>query len=194
MKLSSFFVGATFDTNIVNGAVQPRLQILSESTRKTKYKPIKFSTNPAADIRDSATIDGPDSRCNQGAFASAERTSVLTVNAGDGIRLRLAANTIFQHPGPGLVYLSRAPNDNITAYDGPGDWFKIHHEGVCNENIPKNTRNGEYLARFEHFGTGKPDPTGKFPGTYKASDPHASFNIYNGYKGFPRPGPAVWSS
>lgn len=88
-----------FDTNIVNGAVQPAYKYVRESTRATKYNPIKFSSNPAADLRDGSTIDGPDSRCNQGAFSSAGRTSVLTVKAGDEIRLRLAANAKFQHPG-----------------------------------------------------------------------------------------------
>lgn len=73
--------------------------------------------------------------------------------------------------GPGLVYLSRAPNNNVKTYDGSGDWFKIYEEGVCNPSadfkstawcstgrnflaarIPKDTPNGEYLARFEHIG------------------------------------------
>ncbi|KAK3296718.1 glycoside hydrolase [Chaetomium fimeti] len=249
MKLSSFSVAALvaqgvsahywFDTNIVNGAVQPDYKYVRESSRGKKYNPIKFSSNPAADLRDSSTIDGPDSRCNQNAFASAGRTEVLTVNAGDEIRVRLAANSKFQHPGPSLVYLSRAPNDNVKAYDGSGDWFKIFHEGICNKNadistinsnawcsngknqlaakIPKNTPNGEYLARFEHIGvhrshvnqpehyvsclqikvvnggSGKPSPTVKFPGAYKARDGYANYNIYNGYRDFPMPGPAVWS-
>ncbi|KAK4149186.1 glycosyl hydrolase family 61-domain-containing protein [Chaetomidium leptoderma] len=246
MKLSTFVVGTIaaqgasahywFDTNIVNGVAQPAYKYVRESTRQTKYNPTKFSSNPAADIRDGATIDGPDSRCNQGAFSSASRTSVLTVNAGDEIRLRLAAGSDFQHPGPGLVYLSRAPNDNVKAYDGSGNWFKIYQEGVCNQGadftnsawcghnknwlaakIPKDTPNGEYLARFEHIGVhrshvnqpehylsclqikvvnggnGNPSPTVKFPGAYKASDGYANFSVYNGYKNFPFPGPAVWS-
>jgi hypothetical protein len=109
MKVSAFLVGALvahgvsahywFDTNIVNGVAQPAYRYVRESTRQTKYNPIKFSSNPAADIRDGSTIDGPDSRCNQGAFSTAGRTSVLTVNAGDEIRLRLAANGHFGHPG-----------------------------------------------------------------------------------------------
>ena len=109
MKFSSFSIAALvaqgvsahywFDTNIVNGAVQPGYKYVRESSRKTKYNPIKFSSNPAADLRDGSTIDGPDSRCNQGAFSSAGRTDVLTVNAGDEIRLRLAASSQFQHPG-----------------------------------------------------------------------------------------------
>jgi hypothetical protein len=109
MKVSSFLIAALvaqvvsahywFDTNIVNGAVQPTYKYVRESTRKTKYNPIKFSSNPAADLRDGSTIDGPDSRCNQGAFSNAGRTEVLTVNAGDEIRVRLAASSQFQHPG-----------------------------------------------------------------------------------------------
>lgn len=109
MKLSSFIIGSLaakgvashywFDTNIVNGVAQPTYKYVRESTRKTKYNPIKFSSNPAADLRDGSTIDGPDSRCNQGAFSSAGRTSVLTVNAGDEIRLRLATGGDFGHPG-----------------------------------------------------------------------------------------------
>lgn len=109
MKFTSFIVSAIaaqavaahywFDTNIVNGVVQPAYKYVRESTRKTKYNPIKFSSNPPADLRDGSTIDGPDSRCNQGAFTSAGRTQVVTVNAGDEIRLRLAANGQFGHPG-----------------------------------------------------------------------------------------------
>jgi hypothetical protein len=87
------------DTNIIGGVAQPPYKYVRESTRAVKYNPIKFSSNPPADIRDGSTIDGPDARCNQGAFANAGRTDVLTVNAGDEIRLRLAAGADFQHPG-----------------------------------------------------------------------------------------------
>ncbi|KAK3291260.1 glycosyl hydrolase family 61-domain-containing protein [Chaetomium fimeti] len=246
MKFTALAVGAIaaqgvsahywFDTNILNGAAQTPYKYVRESSRQTKYNPIKFSSNPASDIRDGSTIDGPDARCNQGAFASAGRTDVLTVSAGDEIRLRLAAGSDFQHPGPGLVYLSRAPGDNVKAYDGSGDWFKIYEDAVCNQGadftnsawcgygqntlaakVPKDTPNGEYLARFEHIGvhrshvnqpehyiscmqikvvnggSGSPGPTVKFPGAYKSSDPYANFSIYNGFKPFTIPGPAVWS-
>lgn len=33
----------------------------------------------------------------------------------------------------------------------------------------------------------------KFPGAYKDTDEYANFSIYNGYKTFPFPGPAVWN-
>ncbi|KAK7192958.1 hypothetical protein DPSP01_005166 [Paraphaeosphaeria sporulosa] len=159
-----------FDTNIVGGAVQPAFKYVRQSTRATKYNPIKFSSNPAADIRDGSTADGPDIVCNQGAFSSAGKTEVLTVNAGDEVKLQLAVGAKFQHPGPGLVYMSKAPTGSVKAYDGSGDWFKIFEEGVCdggdftstawcdyNRNyiaakIPKDTPNGEYLLRAEHIG------------------------------------------
>ncbi|KAF2628487.1 carbohydrate-binding module family 1 protein [Macroventuria anomochaeta] len=158
-----------FDTNIVGGVQQPAFKYVRQSSRAVKYNPIKFSSNPAADIRDGSTVDGPDIVCNQGAFASAGKTEVLTVNAGEEVRLKLAVGAKFQHPGPGLVYMSKAPG-SVKSYDGSGDWFKIYEEGVCDggdftstawcdydrdwiaAKIPKDTPNGEYLVRMEHIG------------------------------------------
>jgi len=158
-----------FDTNIVNGVTQPGNKYVRSSTRATKYNPTKFSSNPAADLRDGATIDSADGRCNQGAFASAGKTQVLTVNAGDEVKFKLAVGAKMQHPGPGLVYMSKAPG-SVQQYDGSGDWFKIFEEGVCDggdftstawcdygrdtiaAKIPKDTPNGEYLVRVEHIG------------------------------------------
>lgn len=178
MKVSALVLSAVaqvatahyfFDTNIVNGVAEPAFKYVRQSSRATKYNPIKFSSNPAADIRDGSTVDGPDIVCNQGAFASAGKTQVLTVNAGDEIRLKLAVGATFQHPGPGMVYMSKAPG-SVKEYDGSGDWFKIFQEGVCGNGdftkdawctwdrnwiaakIPKDTPNGEYLVRAEHIG------------------------------------------
>ncbi|KAI9154827.1 Polysaccharide monooxygenase Cel61a 4 [Paramyrothecium foliicola] len=180
MKFSALVVAALaqvasahyfFDTNIIGGVAQPSHKYVRASTRPTKYNPIKFSSNPPADIRDGSYADGPDIRCNQGAFSNAGRTEVLTVNAGSEVRLRLGVGATMQHPGPGLVYMSRAPGDNVKNYDGSGDWFKIFQEGVCRSSgdfttnawctwdrnwiaatIPKDTPNGEYLVRVEHIG------------------------------------------
>jgi hypothetical protein len=71
--------------------------------------------------------------------------------------------------------MSRAPNDNVKAYDGSGDWFKIFEEGVCKTGvdftsnawcdydrdfiaakIPAGTPAGEYLVRVEHIGKFEP--------------------------------------
>ncbi|CRK17972.1 hypothetical protein BN1723_013707 [Verticillium longisporum] len=124
MKVSSFVLAVVaqvasahyfFDTNIINGNSQP-------------------SFNPTADIRDGSFADGPDIRCNQGAFSAAGRTEVLAVNAGDEVRVRLGVGATMEHPGPRLVYMSRAPGDNVKASDGSGDWFKTFEEGVCSSS------------------------------------------------------------
>ncbi|KAH7390262.1 glycosyl hydrolase family 61-domain-containing protein [Cadophora sp. MPI-SDFR-AT-0126] len=225
-----------FNTNIINGVTTSANKYIRASTRATAYNPIKFSSNPAADIRDGSYIDGPDSRCNQGAFTNAGKTEVMTVAAGSEVRFKLGVGATMAHPGPGLMYMSRAPNDDVKSYDGSGDWFKIFQEGVCNTNadfttdawctwdrdwiaatIPKDTPSGEYLVRVEHIGihksfqnqpehytscaqvkvtdggSGSPGPLVKFPGAYKDTDEYANFSIYNGYKTFPFPGPAVWN-
>lgn len=225
-----------FDTVTYKGQTTPAFRYIRDFTRQTKFNPIKFSSNPAADIRDSSTIDGEDARCNQGAFGAAGRTQVLTVAAGDEVRVNLGVNAKMEHPGPSLMYMSRAPGDNVKAYKGDGDWFKIKEEGVCTQGgdlkstawcswaknfmsatVPKDIPAGEYLMRFEHIGVhrshvnqpehyvscvqvkvtgggnGTPGPMVKFPGAYKATDPYANFSIYNGFKAFPMPGPAVYS-
>ncbi|OAL45714.1 hypothetical protein IQ07DRAFT_591482 [Pyrenochaeta sp. DS3sAY3a] len=179
MKISILYLSAIaqaasahyfFNAAIVNGVTQANDKYVRQSTRPTKYNPIKFSSNPAADLRDGSTADGPDIVCNQGAFSSAGRTDVLTVNAGEEVRLKLAVGATMQHPGPALVYMSKAPS-SVKSYDGiNGDWFKIFQEGVCTGSdftkdawctwdrdwvaakIPKDTPNGEYLVRFEHIG------------------------------------------
>lgn len=159
-----------FNAAIINSVTQANDKYVRQSTRATKYNPIKFSSNPAADIRDQSTADGPDIVCNQGAFSSAGRTDVLTVNAGEEVRLKLAVGAKMEHPGPGLVYMSKAPG-SVKEYSGiNGDWFKIFEEGVCTggdftrdawctwgrdwiaAKVPKDTPNGEYLMRFEHIG------------------------------------------
>ncbi|TFK97019.1 glycosyl hydrolase family 61-domain-containing protein [Pterulicium gracile] len=157
-----------FDVTVYNGQASGAWQYIRKPNR-TLYNPTKLSTNPAGDILDNAIIDvGPDSRCNKNAAVA---NAVLTVTAGTQLTARLAPNEDFEHPGPSYVYMSRAPSDNVKAYDGSGDWFKIFQEGVCNSGgdftnnawcawrkttltatIPKDTPNGEYLVRFEHIG------------------------------------------
>lgn len=71
--------------------------------------------------------------------------------------------------------MSRAEGGDVKSYDGSGDWFKIHEEGVCDTNgdftkdawcnydensisatIPSGTPDGEYLVRVEHIGKSPP--------------------------------------
>ncbi|KNG52447.1 putative endoglucanase [Stemphylium lycopersici] len=82
--------------------------------------------------------------------------------------------------------------------------------------VPEGTPDGEYLIRSEHVGihgahggeaefyyacaqvkvtgggNGTPGPTVQFPGAYKKDDPSWNFSIWNGYKDYPMPAPAVW--
>jgi len=68
------------------------------------------------------------------------------------------------HPGPTMIYLSRAPDDDLSAYRGEGNWIKIAYAGPIdnwtwqstgerdvNFTIPKSTPPGKYLVRVEHF-------------------------------------------
>jgi len=159
-----------FDTTIVAGVTSRSNEYIRASTRAVAYNPIKFSSNPPADIRDNSMFDKGDGICNQGAFKNAGKTKVLTIAAGQELTVKLGVNAKMEHPGPGLAYMSRAPNDNVVAYDGTGDWFKIYQEGVCTKGdftkdawctwgrntltakIPAGTPSGEYLVRFEHIG------------------------------------------
>lgn len=111
-------------------------------------------------------------------------THTAIVLAGDEVGFKVYNWTIGSaifHPGPGQVYLSKAPNDNVEHYDGRGDWFKIATAGAKNDTawkllwekevsnmmsqsdqssqfsrqmrftIPITTPPGKYLLRIEHF-------------------------------------------
>lgn len=160
-----------FDSVVSGNSAGPSFKYIRDFTRQTKYNPIKFSTNPTADIRDNSFIDGEDARCNQGAFTNAGKTQVLEVAAGSSVTVKLGVGAKMQHPGPSLFYMSKAPTGDVKAYRGDGDWFKIGESGVCNTGgdftnnawcswdkdtltttVPKNTPSGEYLLRVEHIG------------------------------------------
>ncbi|KAH7233354.1 glycosyl hydrolase family 61-domain-containing protein [Fusarium tricinctum] len=159
-----------FETSALNGAESKPFQYIRDFTRPTKYNPIKFSSNPPADIRDNSFVDGDDIICNQGGSKAGANTEVLEVKGGDVITFKLGVGAKMGHPGPTLAYMSDAGGD-VKSYDGSGDWFKIMEEGVCNAGgdftkdawcnydsptadvkIPQGTPNGEYLLRVEHIG------------------------------------------
>lgn len=154
-----------FDTLIIDGVETKSLQYVRENTRQAKYNPTKWKN-----IRDDMTPDMNDFRCNKGAFESASRTETAEVKAGAKLGMKLAVGATMQHPGPALVYMSKAPT-TAQAYEGDGDWFKIFEESTCNPSgdfgkdawctwdkdnvsfqIPAGTPDGEYLIRAEHIG------------------------------------------
>jgi hypothetical protein len=154
-----------FDVLVVDGQESKSHQYIRENTRPEKYNPTKWTNT-----RDDMTPDLTDFRCNKGAFESAGRTQTAEVKAGSTIAMKLAVGATMQHPGPALVYMSKAPS-TVQTYEGDGGWFKIFEEGVCDKSkdftrdawctwdkdrieftIPADTPDGEYLIRPEHIG------------------------------------------
>jgi hypothetical protein len=96
-------------------------------------------------------IIGPDNEnvtCGRAAFASAHKTKTADILAGSEVGFRVSTDgngvrdgvftsqyidyPVFWHAGPGQIYLSRAPNDDLQNYKGDGDWFKIAYAGPIN--------------------------------------------------------------
>lgn len=113
-------------------------------------------------------VNSNDLRCNKGATAGS--TATYTVKAGDKIGFKLFNNELIEHPGPGFVYISKAPSD-VKSYDGSGEWTKVMQSGLNNPSSPgvdtawanwqkdrlewtiqQSIPAGEYLVRVEHIG------------------------------------------
>jgi hypothetical protein len=151
-----------FDKLVVNGAASP--DYVRSNTRQTAYMPTKWKNT-----FDNLTPDSTDFRCNLGATNKGAK-GTAKVKAGDSLAMTLGVGATMKHPGPAQVYMSKAPT-TAGAYDGSGDWFKIHQETVCKQGgdiktdawctwdkdrvsfkIPTGIPDGEYLVRAEHIG------------------------------------------
>ncbi|RYO77278.1 hypothetical protein DL766_006384 [Monosporascus sp. MC13-8B] len=117
-----------------------------------------------------------DLRCGRNASISRSQLKTATVRAGDtGDR-----KPWVYHPGFASAWLSKSPIDDLHAYTGNGDWFKIlavtgrteqsidlsdpennpydplkaiwgtYRVDSWNFTIPTKTPSGRYLLRFEH--------------------------------------------
>ena len=139
MRLTAFAAALIFqyvsvdyfsDTLIIDSAKPKPLQYVRENTRQAKYSLTKWKN-----IRGDMTPDMDDFRCSKGAFESASRTSTAEAKAGSkfGMKLgmKLAIGLTFQHPGPVIVYMSKA-SSTVQAYEGDGGWFRVFEENVCN--------------------------------------------------------------
>lgn len=129
------------------------------------YEYIRKNTNTYMPSFTDDVINSEDLRCNQGALSA--KASTMDVKAGDTIGAKLSFNEFIEHPGPGMIYMSKAPS-SVADYMGDGDWFKIWESGPDNgpanidtswgtwqkdsmsATIPADIPDGEYLVRFEH--------------------------------------------
>ncbi|KAJ0423593.1 glycosyl hydrolase family 61-domain-containing protein [Aspergillus carlsbadensis] len=156
-----------FDTLIIDGVETTPNQYVRSNTRPAKYNPTKWKNT-----RDDMTPDMTDFRCNKGSFTFAAQTETAEVQAGSKLAMKLGVSATMQHPGPGLVYMSRVPEGSAASeYEGDGDWFKVHEEGICDTGkdittdawctwdkdrieftVPAGLPDGEYLIRPEHIG------------------------------------------
>jgi hypothetical protein len=87
--------------------------------------------------------------CGRNALSFASQTETADVLAGSEVGFRVSYDGIsdvgptknyygeptFWHEGPGMIYLSRAPNDDLEHYSGEdGEWFKIAYAGPKSKN------------------------------------------------------------
>ncbi|KAL4988640.1 glycosyl hydrolase family 61-domain-containing protein [Aspergillus falconensis] len=156
-------------TPLVSGHyVFSKLLVDGQATKEFEY--IRRNSNGYMPTL-ASDILSEDFRCNQGSMASAASTKVYTVAPGAELGFQLAYGATMKHPGPLQIYMSKAPGD-VTAYDGSGDWFKVHQEGVCSDisdglvdtdwctwdkdsvsfKLPADMPPGQYLVRVEHIG------------------------------------------
>ncbi|KAM0722245.1 hypothetical protein Q7P37_001686 [Cladosporium fusiforme] len=130
------------------------------------YDYIRKNSNDYQPSFTADVINSEDLRCNTGALSSSAQT--YDAKPGDKIGAKLWYNENIEHPGPGMIYMSKAPG-SVSEYMGDGDWFKVWEsgpEGPANVDaswgtyqkdrmeftIPDGIPDGEYLVRFEHVG------------------------------------------
>ena len=158
-------------TSLVQGHYTFGKVVLNGANVGGDFEYIRTHENGRNPLYDSwGALNSTDLRCNIGAKPNNE-TKILSVTAGDKLGFQLAWGDIIDHPGPGLIYISKAPENDVAMYDGSGDWFKVYETGFCVRDgrttpepwrdwclqnsdtiefiIPKTLPPGQYLARPE---------------------------------------------
>ncbi|KAJ4289071.1 hypothetical protein N0V90_011413 [Kalmusia sp. IMI 367209] len=119
-------------------------------------------------------VSSPDQVCGRSAFPIINPSiETATIIAGSEAGFHLSGpfyegdtQAYIYHPGPGQVFLSALPDglEDLSKYDGKGDWFKIAYAGPKNDTtfrlegelemrflVPTKTPPGKYLMRMEQF-------------------------------------------
>lgn len=154
---------------LVNGHYIFSQLVVNDELVGGDYDYIRKNSNDYQPSFTADVIGSEDLICNKGALAQGGSTGTYEVKAGDSIGAKLWYNEFIEHPGPGMVYMSKAPGA-VSEYMGDGDWFKVWESGPDNGpanvdeswgtwqqdrmtfTIPTDIPDGEYLVRFEHVG------------------------------------------
>ncbi|KAK3290382.1 glycosyl hydrolase family 61-domain-containing protein [Chaetomium fimeti] len=154
---------------LVNGTESPEWKYVRDVAPHFPYDPVEWEGSQFPKTPPIMDINGANITCGRNAFHSAAKTETADILAGSEVGFRVSTDGdgeygYFWHPGPGMIYLSRAPNDDLENYRGDGDWFKIAYGGPVADNewliwkqndfnftIPETTPPGKYLMRIEQF-------------------------------------------
>ncbi|KAK4110369.1 lytic polysaccharide monooxygenase [Canariomyces notabilis] len=166
---------------IVNGTASPPWKYVRDVSQFLNMERLSPADEyPKTIPQGTSDLNSSNITCGRRAFDWAAKTETADVLAGSevGFRVSWSLNctnhyapeyacgvSYFYHDGPGQIYLSRAPNDDLESYEGgDGDWFKIAYAGPAsnstwtlrgtpdwNFTIPATTPPGKYLMRIEQF-------------------------------------------
>ncbi|KAK4252161.1 glycosyl hydrolase family 61-domain-containing protein [Corynascus novoguineensis] len=147
-------------------------------------------------------LESEDFRCNKGSWNHRSDPKTAQVTAGkDTVGFHLHLDFGIYHPGPVIIYLSKAPGD-VRDYDGSGDWFKVYELGTADPwdgtdngwltkdlkyfefQLPSEIPAGQYLMRIEQMSIHQP---------YSQKELYfqcAHLDIASDYNG-PAPGPTI---
>jgi hypothetical protein len=98
-----------------------------------EYAYVRKNSNSYNPSIPSELMNSNDLRCNKGALN--QKAATYTVQAGDKLGFKIFNNELVEHPGPGFVYISKAPG-SVADYDGSGDWVKVMQSGLKNPSSP----------------------------------------------------------
>ncbi|KAF2117980.1 glycoside hydrolase [Lophiotrema nucula] len=144
-----------------------------------------------------------DFRCGPNGTITGNLTKTATVRAGDTVGFRLGEPHFkylnypydvprIYHPGPGSVWLSKSPSDNLNTYSGDGDWFKILEIiGRTEQSMPVLSDStyaplyqwGLYVARDWNFTIPATTPPGKYLLRFEQVYPVKSYHPNDNYLG-----------
>ncbi|CAI6261697.1 unnamed protein product [Periconia digitata] len=129
-------------------------------------------------VRPQEDINSEAMACGRQAFRTTQSTQTVDLQPGTALGFNIqhdfdsqgnGFDNIF-HNGPAQIYLARAPNDDLSTFNGTeGKWFKIasitaahdtrpnadywitYGKNRVNFTLPEATPPGKYLLRIEHF-------------------------------------------